>query len=107
MELEVVQGNELSPGRSGGPDPPSSHQKYASNASLAVSKGKDHSPRDQAAPGSTCSGGLVVCGGKGIIPQAELSEGMDSKHREMPQTDFSDEEADAILPYLYAFAIRK
>jgi cytochrome c len=39
--------------------------------------------------------------------QAELSEGMVSRHREMPQIDFSDEDVDAILAYLYALAIRK
>ena len=39
--------------------------------------------------------------------QAELSEGMVSKHREMPQIDFSDEDVDAILAYLYALSIRK
>jgi len=39
--------------------------------------------------------------------QAELSEGMVSKHKEMPQIDFSDEEVDAILAYLYVLAIRK
>jgi mono/diheme cytochrome c family protein len=39
--------------------------------------------------------------------QAELKEGMVSKHRAMPQIDFSDEDVDAILAYLYALAIRK
>ena len=39
--------------------------------------------------------------------QAELREGMVSRHREMPQVDFSDEDADAILAYLYALALRK
>jgi mono/diheme cytochrome c family protein len=39
--------------------------------------------------------------------QAELSEGMVSKHRKMPQIDFRDEDVDAILAYLYALAIRK
>ena len=39
--------------------------------------------------------------------RAELREGMVSKHREMPQIDFSDEDTDAILAYLYALAIRK
>jgi mono/diheme cytochrome c family protein len=39
--------------------------------------------------------------------QAELREGMVSKHREMPQIDFSDEDVDAILAYLYALAVRK
>ena len=37
--------------------------------------------------------------------QAELSEGKVSKHRDMPQIVFSDEDAYAILTYLYA--IRK
>lgn len=39
--------------------------------------------------------------------QAELSEGMVSKHREMPQIEFSDEDVHAILAYLYALAIKK
>ena len=39
--------------------------------------------------------------------QAELSEGMVSKHRAMPQIDFSDEDVDAILAYLYALAVKK
>jgi hypothetical protein len=39
--------------------------------------------------------------------QAELSEGMVSRHREMPQIDFSDEDVDAILAYLYALAVRR
>jgi mono/diheme cytochrome c family protein len=39
--------------------------------------------------------------------QAELSEGMVSKHKEMPQIDFPDEDVDAILAYLYALAVRK
>jgi len=39
--------------------------------------------------------------------QAELREGMVSKHRAMPQIDFSDEDVDAILAYLYALAVRK
>jgi len=39
--------------------------------------------------------------------QAELKQGMVSKHRAMPQIDFSDEDVDAILAYLYALAIRK
>ena len=39
--------------------------------------------------------------------QMELSEGMVSRHREMPQIDFSGEDVDAILAYLYALAIRK
>lgn len=39
--------------------------------------------------------------------QAELREGMVSRHRAMPQIGFSDEDADAILAYLYALAVRK
>jgi hypothetical protein len=39
--------------------------------------------------------------------QAELSEGKVSKHKEMPQIQFSDEDVHAILTYLYALAVRK
>jgi mono/diheme cytochrome c family protein len=39
--------------------------------------------------------------------QAELSEGKVSKHREMPQIAFSDEDVHAILTYLYALAAKK
>jgi len=39
--------------------------------------------------------------------QAELREGLVSRHREMPQIDFSDEDTDAILAYLYTLAVRK
>lgn len=39
--------------------------------------------------------------------QAELREGMVSRHRQMPQIDFSDEDVDAILAFLYALAVRK
>lgn len=39
--------------------------------------------------------------------QAELREGMVSRHREMPQIDFSDEDVDAIMAYLYALATGK
>ena len=39
--------------------------------------------------------------------QAELREGMVYRHRAMPQIDFSDEDVDAILAYLYALAVRK
>ncbi len=39
--------------------------------------------------------------------QAELSEGMVSKHRQMPQIEFSDEDVYAILTYLYALAAKK
>ena len=39
--------------------------------------------------------------------QAELSEGMVSKHKEMPQIEFSDEDVYAILTYLYALAVKK
>jgi mono/diheme cytochrome c family protein len=39
--------------------------------------------------------------------QSELSEGKVSKHKEMPQIAFSDEDVHAILAYLYALAVRK
>jgi mono/diheme cytochrome c family protein len=39
--------------------------------------------------------------------QAELREGMVSRHRAMPQIDFSDEDTDAILAYLYALSVKK
>jgi mono/diheme cytochrome c family protein len=39
--------------------------------------------------------------------QAELREGIVSKHRAMPQIDFSDEDVDAMLAYLHALAIKK
>jgi mono/diheme cytochrome c family protein len=39
--------------------------------------------------------------------QAELCEGKVSKHRDMPQIDFSDEDVYAILTYLYALGVRK
>lgn len=39
--------------------------------------------------------------------QAELSEGLVSKHTEMPQIEFSDEDVDAILNYLYALTVKK
>jgi len=39
--------------------------------------------------------------------QAELREGMVSRHRAMPQIDFSDADVDAILAYLYALAVKK
>jgi mono/diheme cytochrome c family protein len=39
--------------------------------------------------------------------QAELSEGMVSRHKEMPQIEFSDEDVYAILSYLYALSVRK
>ena len=39
--------------------------------------------------------------------QAELTEGMVSRHRDMPQVEFSDEDVDAILAYLYALAVKK
>jgi len=39
--------------------------------------------------------------------QAELMEGMVSRHKEMPQIDFSEEDAHAILVYLYALATWK
>jgi mono/diheme cytochrome c family protein len=39
--------------------------------------------------------------------QAELSEGKVSRHKEMPQIDFSDEDVYAILAYLYALSVKK
>lgn len=39
--------------------------------------------------------------------QAELRQGMVSRHRAMPQIEFSDEDVDAILAYLYALAVKK
>jgi len=39
--------------------------------------------------------------------QQELKEGLVSKHKEMPQIQFSQEDADAILWYLYELAKRK
>ena len=39
--------------------------------------------------------------------QQELLEGMVSRHKEMPQIEFSHEDVDAILAYLYALAARK
>jgi cytochrome c len=39
--------------------------------------------------------------------QAELSEGKVSRHKEMPQIDFSDEDVYAILTYLYALSVKK
>jgi len=39
--------------------------------------------------------------------QAELSEGMVSHYKEMPQIEFSDEDVYAILSYLYALAVKK
>ena len=39
--------------------------------------------------------------------QAELRQGMVSRHRAMPQIEFSDEDTDAILAYLYALAVGK
>jgi mono/diheme cytochrome c family protein len=39
--------------------------------------------------------------------KVELAEGMVSKHREMPQIDFSREDVDAILSHLYAISIGK
>jgi cytochrome c len=39
--------------------------------------------------------------------QAELLEGKVSRHKEMPQIEFSQEDVDAILAYLYALAIGK
>ena len=39
--------------------------------------------------------------------QQELLEGKVSRHKEMPQIEFSHEDVDAILAYLYALAVRK
>jgi mono/diheme cytochrome c family protein len=39
--------------------------------------------------------------------QAELREGMVSRHKEMPQIEFSDEDVTAIMWYLYALAAKK
>jgi cytochrome c553 len=39
--------------------------------------------------------------------QAELSEGLVSRHKEMPQIEFSDEDVYAILTYLYVLALKK
>jgi mono/diheme cytochrome c family protein len=39
--------------------------------------------------------------------QAEFSEGKVSRHKEMPQIAFSDEDVHAILSYLYVLAVRK
>ena len=39
--------------------------------------------------------------------RAELMEGKVSRHKDMPQIDFSEEDADAILAYLYALTVGK
>jgi mono/diheme cytochrome c family protein len=39
--------------------------------------------------------------------QQELLEGKVSRHKEMPQIEFSHEDVDAILAYLYALAVGK
>jgi mono/diheme cytochrome c family protein len=39
--------------------------------------------------------------------QEELSEGVVSKHKEMPQISFSDDDVAAILAYLYDLARKK
>jgi mono/diheme cytochrome c family protein len=39
--------------------------------------------------------------------RAELSEGMVSKHREMPQIQFSDDDVYAIMTYLYTLSVKK
>ena len=39
--------------------------------------------------------------------QAELREGMVSRHKEMPQIEFSDEDVTAIMWYLHALAVKK
>ena len=38
---------------------------------------------------------------------AELLEGKVTKHKEMPQVDFSPEEVDAILAYLYSLIAKR
>jgi mono/diheme cytochrome c family protein len=39
--------------------------------------------------------------------QTELFEGMVSRHKEMPQIEFSEEDVDAILAHLHALAVGK
>lgn len=39
--------------------------------------------------------------------RAEIMHGMVSRHKEMPQIDFSEEDTAAILAYLYALAVGK
>jgi cytochrome c len=39
--------------------------------------------------------------------QERFSEGLASRHKDMPQIQFSDEDVHAILTYLYALAVRK
>jgi mono/diheme cytochrome c family protein len=39
--------------------------------------------------------------------RAELSEGMVSRHKDMPQIEFPDDDVEAILAYLYALAVGK
>jgi mono/diheme cytochrome c family protein len=39
--------------------------------------------------------------------QAELSEGMVSHYRQMPQIEFASEDVDAILAYLYQLSVRQ
>jgi hypothetical protein len=39
--------------------------------------------------------------------QVELLEGMVSRHKAMPQIEFSEEQVDAILAYLYELATGK
>jgi hypothetical protein len=39
--------------------------------------------------------------------EAEIMEGMVSRHQQMPQIDFSEEDAHAIMLYLYSLVIRK
>ena len=38
--------------------------------------------------------------------QERFSEGLASRHKDMPQIQFSDEDTHAILTYLYALAVR-
>lgn len=63
---------------------------------------KDASPLKAAPPMRTIYGRFAP---KEL--RAEIQEGMVSKHKEMPQIDFSDEDTDAIMAYLYALAVRK
>ncbi len=39
--------------------------------------------------------------------QAELSEGMVSHYKDMPQIEFASEDVDAILAYLYQLSVRQ
>jgi mono/diheme cytochrome c family protein len=63
---------------------------------------RGRSPQKAATPMRTIYGRFAP-----LELQAELREGMVSRHRAMPQIDFSDEDVDAILAYLYALAIKR